>query len=187
MRLLPTIAGLGYLGSILAAGSVARVGFQIRTNAAYPESDPAFLQNAVEGCLYNSGAFYEVQTQFSSGWLNDYLAIQGRTTFEFSQTEDFGGYVQQVIQSCLPQLEIVKRDAVVVDSIPADQANAQGTQQPNWQDYRGTPEKPKTDCSKVQAWDDWIACQLGISTSQAVAVGVIGTLLGVVIIGKVVK
>jgi len=180
------IAGLGHLGDILAAGSVARVGFQIRTNAAMPENDPTYLQNAVEGCLYQSGAFYTVTTQFAPGYLQDYLAIQGRTTFDFSQTEDFGGFVQQVIQSCLPNLTINRRDAVVVDSIPSDQAGAQGTQQPNWNDYRETP-KPKKDCSKLTAWDDWIACQLGVSTSQAVAVGVLGALLGVVLIGKVVK
>lgn len=57
-------------------------------------------------------------------------------------------------------------------------------------DCRKLPDTAPTpdECDwNTMSWDDYIACQLGIKTKEAVIVGAVGALVGVIAISKLVK
>jgi len=179
------------LGDPLARGSFIRVGFNVTTPYGAPEDDPATLELRIMSCLYSTGLFDYVDAAFTSGYLKDYVTITARTLIDFGQAEDAAGNITEVLKSCAPNITLLSRDPLVIDSIPEEQANVPGVQQPNHQQYqnqyRGDPNanKPKVDCWKTTtSWSDYLACQLGVTPTSAATLGVIGALLAVVVISK---
>jgi len=175
----------------LAAGSMIRVGFNVRTAYGTPEDDPATLELKIMSCLYSTGLFDNVDAVFSSGYLKDYVTVSARTLIDFSQAEDAAGNITEVIKNCAPRVTLLNRDPVVIDSIPEEQANTPGIQQPNYRryenQYRGTPNAPKKDCwNSTNSWTDYLACEMGVTPSTAVVTGIVIALVGVVAFKKVV-
>ena len=187
-------SGLAGLGDTLATGSFIRVGFRINTAYGTRESeDPNALALAAMSCLYRDGRLDYVNADVSTGWFTDYLTITARTLIDFGDAEDVGGYIQQVIQRCIPYATINSRDAVVIDSIPDTVAQLPSVAQPNWQQYqppnagqyRGTTP---ANCSwGQQSFTDYLACQLGLTPTNAAIVGAGGALLLALVVMKAVR
>ncbi len=189
-----TSNGLAGWADALIAGSFIRVGFRLNTAYGTPEDqDSGALMARVMSCLYADGKLDYVDAEFSSGWFTDYITVTGRTLIDFAQAEDVGGYIQQVIQRCLPYVTISGRDPVVVDSIPADQAQTPGVQQPTWQQYQppGTGQyrgSAPSGCSfEKMSLTDYLACQLGMTPTNAAVVGAAGALLVALVVMKAVR
>lgn len=107
---------LGRLGAVekkLCAGSVVRVGFQLEFSLS-----PYFLNSlseAVEGCLYQTGAFDLVTVQVTEGSFYVYVLVTATTAVDFAKAEDFGALVAGVINQCGGK-RIGRRDPVQIDS-----------------------------------------------------------------------
>lgn len=205
--------GLGALAGYLVAGSRIRVGFRVNAgDDAMPNYSVDDIANTIEGCLYNTGSFNYVRAyvQPEDIFTGAYVTIEAEPYHDFAQAEDVGGFIQQTLAYCFPQLSIKKRDAVVVDYVPASAANNPNVQQPTsspsgsgqkcppgfydngWFGVNcvplptNNPASNKCDFSN-QSWSDYLACQLGIKPSQAALAGVVVGLVGIIAIGKIVK
>ena len=185
------LSGFG-LGDITPAYSSFRVGFHVGViiNIFSGSGDSAIAQvkQQIIDCLWGSNSFYDLDVQLIDTPTENYLLIQGKTVFDFSDKEDIGGYIQQQLESC-GITNIKSRDAVAVDAIPAAYAGQPGYQQPIVYAYGDPNKTPKAKCdwATSKSWSDYLACQLDVTASTAAAVGVIGALAGVILISKLVK
>lgn len=171
----------------LITGSLIRVGFEYGIDRSAGDlSALSYFQDALIGCLYDSGAFSDLNIQISTGWLHDYMTITGITAFDFAQREDIGGYIQDVIQGCLPFVSISRRDAVIVDAIPQTQIGQAGVEQPEAGLSTGAPRSGQCDWNQMKI-SDYFACQFGVTPTSAAVIGVGVGLLGVVLISKLAR
>jgi hypothetical protein len=197
-------AGKG-MGEILAGGSRVRVGFAVAQvgNAIPIETIKADL----EGCLYNTGQFYEVTINFTQSWGNDYIQVDALTADDFATVEDFGGLVAQQLQWCAPALTVYRRDAVAIDARPANRPDAAAPRDTHGQTicppgyvYTGgffsdcspasgtTPPKQPGKCDRAgeKGIIDYLACQSGVSKEQGLLVGILLLVAGVVVVKKII-
>lgn len=166
---------MGLLGATLPAGSQVKVGFEVKKPGFIGQSgDPVDYQNAIEGCVYSTGGFDYVQVAYKNGYVYDYATIVVTTTVDHGDIEDVGNWIQGAIQSCLPELEIVRRDTTVPIAGTPDNSGCQpGTHKSGWLFTSCVPDTaPPSQCdfSKMK-WADWLACEIGITPSSAALVG----------------
>lgn len=174
----------GLLGATLPAYSQIRAGFNLGYWVSSYSVETA-RQN-VEDCLWGSGILYDLNVTIQPSGIGNYMIISGVTNYPFANKDDVSGAIQDALLACDTGISIVSRDAVAVDAIPAEFANNPNVQQPITY-YQGNPNaKGKCDWNAL-SFSDYLACELGITTSQAVAVGVVGALAGVILISKLVK
>lgn len=185
------LSGFG-LGDLTPAYSSFRVGFHVGVIIdPFSWGDTQAIEkvrSAIEDCMWGSNAFYDLSVQLIDNPTENYLIVSGKTVFDFSDKEDIGGYIWQQLSSCGIS-NIKSRDAVVIDAIPAQYAGQSGVQQPITYVY-GDPNKPpkaKCDWATSKSWTDYLACQLDVTTSTAVTVGVVAALVGVIAISKLAK
>ena len=177
--------GLYGLGDgILAAGSFIRVGFKVRETLFDKTSDGDWTTAKIMFCLFDGGLFDTVDATWAAGYLSQYITVTARTVIDFGSADDAAGNIQETIKQCLPELNILQRDAIVIDSIPETAANVPSVQQPNYkkyeQQYKGNQNnanKPKRDCwNETSSWTDYAACELNVTPTGA---GVAGAVVGV--------
>lgn len=165
---------MGLMGALLPAGSAVRVGFNYGTPYFSDESSADTLIAEVEQALYSSGGFDLVNIAINQSYTgNNYMTVSGITSFDFSDKEDVGGFIQQQVQGWLPSVTFYSRDAVQIDPVISSPANTTGSQQ-----RRDNPQKPATGIF------DQLAGWLHVSTSEAVAIGAIAALGGFLLITK---
>lgn len=150
-----------YVGK-LARGSRIRVGFNFGASYWAWESDWEFLTLAVEGSLIEAGVAEDATVTLTDGWINDYMTISLITAEEFPTPESAGVAVQEVLEEWLPDLQLRKRDPVLIDAVPRSSANRPGTAQPEpeWtgQPRPAQPGQPKCPEGMYDAgW--WSGCQ----------------------------
>jgi hypothetical protein len=158
---------------VLAAGSRVRVGFSVHTE--YFSTDYDVIKGDLEGCLYGTGQFewVEIVVEKASVFERDYLLVIGVTAAEFGDTEDFGGLVAQLIETCTAGITISARDPVKVDAIPEPVVGQSGVQQVNNQEGKDPNRRPGS-CEGL-AFFDYLGCQTGLSPG--------GTKTGLIVLG----
>lgn len=193
------------MGEILAGGSRVRVGFAI--GQVGPAVNIESVKADLEGCLYQTGQFYEVTITYTpSTFGNDYLQVDALTADDFANVEDFGGLVAQQLQWCAPSLLVYRRDAVAIDARPLNRPDAAAPRDTHGQTicppgyvYSGgyfnqcspapgsTPaEKPgKCDGAWQKGITDYFACQFGVSKEQGLLVGILFLVGGVIVAKKI--
>ena len=171
----------------LITGSQIRVGleYKVVNSGGYEqpaEGSPNYVIATGIGCLYQSGAFADVNIEFKQGWFTNYLTVSGITAFDFAAPEDIGGYIQEMLLSCMPNLQFTRRDDVVIDGIPQSAAGNPNVAQPNADLYTGAPN---SQCNwESQKLTDYLACKMGVTPTTAIAIGVGLGLVGVILISK---
>lgn len=203
------------MGGVLKAGSWITAGFKLSDST--PNYTAQDITDTVEGCLYSSGSFNTVIAYVKGQGFFDpsvYLTIDAEPYHDFAQPDDVSGFITQVLGYCFPQLIIEQREAVIVNSSPAGSVNNSGGRQSSgspaltppgskcpagyydngWFSVNCVPVQtvntasPSSQCDwSKMTFGDYAACQLGIKPSQAVIVGVIGALAGVILISKLAK
>lgn len=166
---------------MVPAGSQFRVGF--RLGVSYALKSPAEMKGWIQECLSNAGYFYGVDVAIAQGWTSHYYTITGRTSGDFGDKQDIGGAIAEALTYCIGS-GWDDRDPVCVDSIPQNYANVQGIVQPGAPDYRGAKDKSGKCDWKNSSLGDALACELGISKNNALAVGAIGVFAVVLLVLK---
>jgi hypothetical protein len=196
------------LGGTLLAGSWITAGFKLSGDT--PNYSVQDITDTVEGCLYQSGSFNTVIAYLQpEGIFNDaYLTVDAEPYHDFADIQDVGGFIQQVLGYCFPQLVIKQRDSVIVNFSPVSSGNnvsgnpvitQPGSKCPvgfydnGWFSVNCVPlpvNQPNApgqcDWNKL-SFADYAACQLGVKPSQAVIAGVVVALVGVIAISKIAK
>lgn len=188
----PLLGGLlGEVAGAVLAGSQVRVGFEYKETL----DDPVKFQALIVDALLRSTAFARVKATITKGWLNDYVTIEGITNVWLGFPEDVGILVQGVLEESFPKLRINKRDPVVIERIPQEAVGDPNVAQTNAHLFTDKPDTKKEedkgkgkDCWNTEkTWAGYLACELGVSTSSAMAYGAIGALVGVVVLMKALK
>jgi hypothetical protein len=183
---------------MVVAGSRFRVGLNLswRNSASFPSSPdyfPSWIQDEIEGCLYQSGNFFEVHAERQGGFFNPYVVISGVTAIDFGQADDIGGNIAQTLSECAVSITLDARDNTVIDAVPASYVGAAGVQQVNATDQGGAridrigDEPGKCDAAWQKGVTDYLACQLGVTPQQGVLIGALGALLVVVLVSKLAR
>jgi hypothetical protein len=171
---------MGLLGSLLPAGSQVKTGFQVSLDWSMfgSQASAADISNVIEGCVYTTGGFDAVSVDVQGSYFSNsaYITVAVQTVNDHADIEDVGNWIQGQIQTCLPDIQIVRRDATVgigqTDSVgnPLPQGNQRKDDTP-----------AKCDWSKLK-WSDWLACEMGITPSSAALVGAVAGIGGVFLI-----
>jgi hypothetical protein len=189
----PTLLG-GLMGALVAPGSVVRVGFAYNydSTSAGVEAErqgAGWLQQAIAGQLQAVGVFssvsvYVQQPQYGN-FQDGYITVQLTTREQQSDPEIVGDTVQYAIQAYAPGISIERRDAVVIDSIPASAVGQSGVAQVTQQQQVNSNIGGSSQCNwDTQSIGDYLACQFGISSPVGgIAAGTVAGALGLLLIG----
>lgn len=173
---------------MLPDGATFRIGMNIT-----PDRVPDVPAD-VEGCLYNTGAFWEVSASIPNAddWfsVHPYLVIQGRTATAFADSNDLKNLIVGQLQAgcALSVISVNAVDNLVIDSIPQEYVGQAGAQQPNYNDSNVTPQNnnsgnpnqsAKCDWNKL-SFGDYIACETGFTKTTGMIAVVALLLVGVV-------
>jgi len=190
------------IGDYVLAGSVIAWGGHIvqqQDGASVGWSQD--LEGRIKNALWNHGGFSNVNAGQIGGWLNPYISIRVTTRSDFAHLSD----VFDTIQGAIWQSGYAPQSTdFVVEYSPA-QSNQPGiatagtggtvnTPSPSsggsWWPFGGSSNQQSapSECDWASmSWGNYLACQLGIKPTEAVIVGAIGALAGVILISKIAK
>jgi hypothetical protein len=181
---LGNLAGAGLRG-LLKAGTPISQGVQLGIFTS------AIDANDIEGCLYSTGAFSQLNVSIS-GYFDVYVQIDAIPSIDFADPKDLQSIIVSTINGCISR-EIKSVYQMSIGQPPAEFKDAPGVQQSNYQQLFQLPTTGDQDRSKAsgacgaEKGLNYAACALGLKPTQGVWVGVIGTLAGVLILTKVLK
>jgi hypothetical protein len=169
--------GMGRLMGALPTSSQIKVGFQfgLKDTLFTNQDDATNIQNTIEGCVYSTGGFSSVAVDIQWAWYSAsiYVTVAVQTANDFAMLEDVGSLILGAIQSCLPNLDLIRRD----NTVGVGAADAAGNPLPQGNaPPPGSNPQGKCDWSTSKSVGDYLACQFGVSTGSAVAIGAILTL-----------
>jgi len=194
------------LGELLANGSRIRIGFRL-LDLYGGIADRSGVPDDIEGCLYQTGAFNSVTVQLSESAALDYLLIQGEVATDFAAVEDVASLIAGQVAQCLPSgMSITSSDALAIDFRPTGRTDAAaprdthgglicppGTRaQSVWGGLStqcvkigGQPDGAPSQCdwSKLSI-GDYLACQLGVTPTTAILIGILGGVVALRVIQK---
>jgi hypothetical protein len=164
--------------------------FQFGYNVGYLGGQKLYEPEEIARVLEDQALSYDTRSYHVAGYLNPYLTIEGNAVTTWPSASDFGQAIYQ---------------AVVDAGYPIDYGSIQfrfepyygpgqttpppmvGTPYPTSGGGNGaTPPPGKCEFSKMKI-ADYLACQLGVSASSAMAYGAIGALVGVILLTKALK
>ncbi|MBO0801100.1 MAG: hypothetical protein J2P31_19965 [Blastocatellia bacterium] len=201
---------LGHLfGALkLPAGSHFRQGYTLNPDimAADSSSGQSFVTDEIEGCLYKTGAFWNVTATKISSFFSyyPYFLIEGDTAVDFTQASDLTGLITDNLKNCVTSVgfdAIKTTDTLQIDAIPASLIGDPNTQQPTTgpgsltaiqaaqssgqqqQKAAGSPNPPATCDWNSMSFGQYLACELGFSDPIKSATA--GALIGVGVIAVI--
>lgn len=188
----------GLLGALLPAGSQVKVGFEISRPSNFGSVNPDTASGDIGGCVYASGGFNDVQVSYERGEFHDYITVLVTTFNEHGDIEDVGNWIQGILQDCLPDISITRRDPTVLYSSPSGAPQSGKCPQGYYDaggwfsvDCRPLPPQgaPPEHCDwkTSKSVGDYLACQFGISTEKAVLIGAGLAVVAAVVIGKALR
>jgi hypothetical protein len=191
--------GLGFglgrlagLGAVMKAGTPFSQGFQVNTSI-FGGRDVELvvsIQNGdFEGCLYKTGAFYDIAIS-KSGTINAYLQVDGVIASDFGAPEDVTALIAGTLRSCINRADLIEKTyPIAIGQPPPEFRENPQVAQSNYRELFGVPEirpdKPGA-CDKEKGLD-YVACSLGLKPTQGVYVGVFGALAVFLIFGLVLR
>lgn len=183
---LGNLAGAGLRG-LLKAGTPISQGLQLGIfNSAIDVND-------LEGCLYSTGAFSQLNVT-TSGYFDVYLQIDGVPSIDFGDPKDLRDIITSTVTGCIGR-EIKSVYPMSIGQPPAEFKDTPGVQQSNYQQLfqlptkePGKPAQPGApgQCDAEKGLN-YAACLFGLKPTQGVWVGVIGALAGLLVFNKLVK
>jgi len=190
------------IGDYVLAGSVIAWGghiVQVQDGASVGWTQD--LEGRIKNALWAHGGFSNVNAGQIGGWLNPYISIRVTTRSDFAHLAD----VFDTIQGAIWQAGYAPQSTdFVVEYSPAQPnqtgiatAGTGGTVNAptsnnggSWWPFGGSnnqqPASAECDWASM-SWGNYLACQLGIKPTEAVIVGAVGALVGVIAISKLVK
>lgn len=196
------------LNGMLPAGSIVTVTVQLAVNWSFFGGGGLrqYVLEQVEGALYGTGGFSQVSTTFEGSYtsLTVTVGITVKTVYDHADVEDVGNWIQGAIQE-YTDLNFKSRSAATspnaVSTIPSQQQQSiPGSKCPPGYYDNGwfsvncvpLPSNQQVTPSGQCDWDklslaDYAACQLGIKPTEAVIVGAVIALVGVIAISKIAK
>lgn len=208
MTNLGALRALYGLGETLASGSGIRLGFQL-FDLYGGIADRSGVQDDIEGCLYNTGAFDSVSINLTETAATDYLLIQAQTATDFGAVEHAAQLIEGQVRQCLPSgMTITRVDALAIDYRPVNRTDAAAPRGAYGQTQcpPGTQAAPaylglSTQCQPIGgapgaaarpgkcnyaqlSIGDYLACQMGVTPTMGLAIGVIGVLVAITVIKK---
>ena len=174
----------GWSGGVLPGGARFAQGFHLEYDPAIPKS---YIADELEGCLYGSGGFVELQiTQPTFSFFTEYWQIEGRTSEAFGQAQDLQNLIRGTVQACAVTTKIRDEFPLQIYSVPDPMLGVDlGTQQIP-QVMGGAGGAGKCNFSTMNI-GDYLACQLGITKTSAATLGVVAGVLGAIIVLKSIK
>jgi len=198
------------LGGMLPSGSNVSVTVQLSVNYAFfgGGSLRQYVLEQVEGALYGTGGFSQVSLTFDGSYISNTVTvgITVKTVYDHADVEDVGNWIQGAIQE-YTDLNFKSRSVATSPNavsatvpppgnpatvLPGSKCPA-GYYDNGWFSVNCVPLPANTPSNPSQCdWDklslvDYAACQLGIKPTEAVIVGAVAALVGVIAISKIAK
>lgn len=205
--------GLGLLGQqgtattgdyVLAGSRIAWGGHIVQQQDGAAVGWTQNLEASIKNALWAHGGFSEVNAGQIGGWLNPYISIRVTTRSDFAHLAD----VFATIEGAIWQSGYAPESTdFVVEYSPASPGQSGvatagtggtiNTPSPvsgggSWWPFGGggssNSNSSPSECDWANmSWGNYLACQLGIKPTEAVIVGAIGALAGVILISKLAK
>jgi len=204
--------GLGLLGQqgtvttgdyVLAGSKIAWGGHivQQQDNAAVGWTQE--LEGRIKNALWAHGGFSNVNAGQLGGWLNPYISIRVTTGVDFAHLSDVfdtiegaiwqSGYAPESTDFVVEYSPAQPNQSGIATAgtggtVNASNSSGGGSWWPFGGGGSGGSISSPSECDWASmSWGNYLACQLGIKPTEAVIVGAVGALVGVIAISKLVK